>query len=372
MTFKEAMENYRAGTASEEERQFVEQELEKSQLIAEYLDEQWDDKASVPVAPAEEMKQLRKTLRQRNILIVLTSLVLSAALLLGTVYIGIPAAEGLYWDPTAASYAAPYITDLELMLAAYTELFCPELNISNVTAAKRGFAAYDITVQYWDAYRGGESQFVHGSIEKGELGLPMGFLDMCAVNIFDRATYPFFPAREGHLEKIRAELAELPDYIRIVAAVSFPQDKNMEEVLAFQDSLIDGEVGWTAIRTGPLDEQILPLCGMNVFQWGSVRESVNGAYPCFDTKPVEKTPENLETHFKSLLRFSADQARNGTGIPEEYRMGQCYYTDALNYVEENGIYSYGCYVSGTVETFLALIDSGAVSQIRIEDIWISV
>ena len=98
MTFKEAMEHYRAGTASEQERQLVEQELEKSQLIAEYLDEQWDEKAFVPIAPTEEIKQVRKTLRRRNILIVLTSLALSAALLLGAVYIGIPAAEGLYWD----------------------------------------------------------------------------------------------------------------------------------------------------------------------------------------------------------------------------------------------------------------------------------
>lgn len=372
MTFKEAMEHYRAGTASEQERQLVEQELEKSQLIAEYLDEQWDEKAFVPIAPTEEIKQVRKTLRRRNILIVLTSLALSAALLLGAVYIGIPAAEGLYWDPTAASYAAPHITDLELMLAAYTELFCPDINISSATASKIGFGTYDISIRYWNAYRGGDSMFANGTVEKSELCLPAGFLSYCPVNIFDRATYPFFPVREGHLENIHAELAELPDYLTIVAAVSFPEDKNMEEVLAFQDSLIDGQVGWTAIRTGPLDEQILPLCGMNVFQWGSVREAANGAYPCFDTKPVEITPENLEMHFKSLLRFSADQSRNGTGIPEEYRMGRCYYTDALNYVEENGIYSYGCYVCGTPETLLALIDSGAVSQIWIEDIWISI
>jgi len=372
MTFKEAMEHYRAGTASEEERQLVEQELEKSQLIAEYLDDQWDEKVSVPGAPTEEMKQVRKTLRRRNILIVLTSLVLSAALLLGAVYIGIPAAERLYWDPAISNYGSPYITDLELMLAAYTELFCPDVNVSNVTATKRGFAAYAITVQYWDTYRGGDGHFAIGTIEKGELSLPMGFLDMCAVNIFDRATYPFYPAREGYLEEIRAELEELPDYLTIVAAVSFSEDKSMEEVLAFQDSLIDGQVGWTAIRTGPLDEQILPLCGMNLYQWGSVREAVNEVYPCFDTKPVEITPENLETHFKSLLRFSADQAEKGTGIPQEYRMGRCFYTDVLSYVEENGMYSYGCFVSGTPETFLALIESGAVSRVWIEDIWISI
>lgn len=372
MTFKEAIEHYRAGTASDEERQLVEQELEKNQLIAEYLDEQWNDQVPVPAAPIEEMKQVRKTLRRRNVLIVLTSLVLTAALLLGTVYIVIPAVETLYWDPAVTSYGTPYSTDLELMLAAYTELFCPDLNISSVTAARSGFAAYDIIIQYWNNHRGGEGHFASGTIDKGELSLPMGFLDMCAVNIFDRATYPFFPAREGHLEEIREKLAELPDYMTIVAAVSFPEDKSMEEILEFNDRLIDGQVGWTAIRTGPLDEQILPLCGMNIFQWGTPRMEANEYYPCLDTKSVEMTPGNLETHFKSLLRFSADQAANGTGIPNEYRIGRCYYTDVLQYVEENGVYSYGGYVSGTPETFLALIESGAVSRVWIEDVWISV
>ena len=372
MTFREAKEHYRAGTASPEERQLVEQELEKSRLISEFLDEQWDEQISVPPASAEEIKQVRQSMRKRNALIVLTSLILAAALLLGTVYIGVPAAERHYWDPTQSSYSNPYVTDLELMLATYTELFCPDINISNVTASKTGFAAYDISIQYWNSYRGGDSSFASATIEKGALTLPTGFLDYCGVNIFDRATYPFYPENEAHHQAVYDKLSELPEYVTVVAAVSFPEDKSMAEVLAIQDRLIDGHVGWTAIRTAPLEEQRLPLCGMNISSWGSVREYANALYPCLDYKATEKTPENLEAHFKSLLRFSADQAEKGTGIPEEYRKNQCFYTDALTYVEENGIYSYGCYVSGTPETFLALLESGTVSQIRILDIWISV
>lgn len=372
MTFREAMEHYRTGTASEEERQLVEQELEKSQLITEYLDEQWDDRITAPVASIEEMKQVRKTLRRRNILIVLTSLILAAALLLGTIYIGIPAVESLYWNPAATSYGTPHSTDLELMLATYAELFCPDININSVTASKKGFAAYDISIQYWNAYRGGDNLFANGTIEKGELSLPIGLLSQVPVNIFDRATYPFVAAEESRRQAVYDKLSDLPEYVTVVAAVSFPEDKSIEEILAFQDSLIDGHVGWTAIRTSPLDKQMLPLCGMNIYRWGTSRTEANEYYAYLDTKSVEITPENLETHFKSLLRFSADQVEQGTGIPEEHRMGQCYYTDVLKYVEENGIYSYGCYVSGTPETFLALIKSGSISQVWIEDIWISV
>lgn len=370
MTFKEALNHYRAGTASEEERQLVEQELEKSRLIAEYLDEQWDDQIIAPIAPVEEMKQVRKTLRRRNILIVLTSLILSAVLLLGTVCIGIPAVESLYWNPATTGYGTPYSTDLELMLAAYAELFCPDINIAGVTECKTGFATYDISIQYWNTYRGDDCLFTNGTIEKSELCLPMGFMSPVSVNLFDRATYPFYAAEESGQQAVYDKLSQLPAYVTVVAAVSFPEDQNVEELLAFQDSLMDGYVGWTAIRTGPLDEQLLPLCGMNISHWGTLRREVNQYYACFDMKSVEITSENLETHFQSLLRFSADQVGRGTGIPQESPTGQGYYTDVLKYVGENGIYSYGCYVIGTPETFLALIESGSVSQVWIEDLWI--
>ena len=372
MTFKDAMEHYRAGTATEEERQLIEQELEKNRLITEYLDEQWDDTDSTTISPVEEMNYVRKTLHKRNAMIILTSLVLAAALLLGVIFIGIPAVESLYWDPTAASYDAN-TTDLELTLTAYTELFCPDINLSHVAVEKSGFGKYALSIRYWNSHRGGDTYYTSGTIEKGDLTLPTNFLDYCPVNIFERATYPFYPAQEDHLQTVYEKLSQLPEYVTVVAAVSFPADKSMQELLSFNDDLIKGEVVWTAIRNSPLEEQNLPLCGIGVASWGSVRTQINSDYPCFDIKGETKTPENLETHFKSLLRLSADQLKNGTGISagrSEDRSG--YFNEVLNYVEENGIYSYGCYVIGTPETFLALIESGAVSQIRIEDIWFSV
>ena len=147
MTFKEAMERYRAGTASAEEKQLVEAELEKHSLIAEYLDEQWDETAALVSPPAEEMQRVRKSLRRRNSLVVITSIVLAAALLLAVVLVGIPAAERLYWDPTQPSGVQPDSTDLELMLAAYTELFCPEVNVAGVSANRIGFARYDVSLR---------------------------------------------------------------------------------------------------------------------------------------------------------------------------------------------------------------------------------
>ena len=371
MTFKEAMEHYRAGTATQEERQLVEEELEKSKLIAEYLDAQWDEEAPVPAAPMEEMKQVRKNLRRRNALIVLTSLVLVAALLLGTIYLGIPAAESLYWNPSKNSYNMTYCDDLELMLSAYTELFCPDVNLISATWDRTGFARYDITVQYWDANKGGNSKYAFGTINKGVLDIPQGVLRHCSINIFDRATYPFYPASDGWEKRVREKLEQLPEYMTVTAAVSFPEDKSMEELLAFLDCLENGSIGWIGIRTAEDTEQLLPLCGMNPFSGGVVRSEINSHYPYFDMTAESITPENLEAHFQALLQFSANQVAAGTGIDERYTIHESFYTQVLDYVEENGVYSYGCYVSAAPAAILALIESGAVSSVHIDDVWIA-
>ena len=371
MTFKEAMEHYRAGTATPEERQLVEEELEKSKLIAEYLDAQWEDEVSVPVAPVEEMKQVRKSLRKRNVLIVLTSLVLVAALALATVYIGIPAAESRYWDPAQNSYSMTHYNDLELMLAAYTELFCPGINLIGATSSKTGFAKYDITLQYWDAYQGGDNLYAFGTIDKGVLSIPQGVLRHCTINIFDRATYPFYPVGENWKENVTKKLEQMPEYVTVTAAVSFPEDKSMEELLEFRSSLEQIFVGWVGIRTAPESEQLLPLCGINPFAGGVIRSQINEHYPCFDLKGDYYTPESLTAHFQSLLQLSADQVAAGTGIDERYTIHESIYSQVLDYVAEHGVYSYGCYVSASPAAILALIESGAVSSVHIEDIWIA-
>lgn len=371
MTFKKAMEHYRAGTATQEERQLVEEELEKSKLIAEYWDTQWEEEAPIPAAPVEEMKQVRKNLRRRNALIVLTSLVLAAALLLGTIYLGIPAAESRYWNPSKNSYNMTYCDDLELMLAAYTELFCTDINLVSVASDQSGFARYDITIQYWDANRGGDSHFAFGTIDKGVLDIPQGVLRHCPINIFDRATYPYYPAPENWKKNITEKLKQLPEYMTVTAAISFPKDKSMADLMAFRDSMENGSIGWIGIRTAPETEQLLPLCGMNPFSGGVVRSEINSHYPYFDMTAESITPEKLETHFQALLQFSADQVAAGTGIDERYTIHESYYTQALDYVTENGVYSYGCYVSASPAAILALIESGKVSLVNIEDIWIA-
>ena len=67
MTFRELLDKYRAGQASEEERAMVEAELEKSEAIADYLAEQVEDAlgAAETQAPAGEVRHIQKKVNRR-------------------------------------------------------------------------------------------------------------------------------------------------------------------------------------------------------------------------------------------------------------------------------------------------------------------
>lgn len=369
MDFKTAMNHYRDGTASPEERLLVEEELEKSRLIAEYLDSQWESEATEEV-PGAEMKKVRKSLRKRNALIVLTSLVLAAALLFATVQFAIPALEKQYWDPRTRTL--PEGTwDITLTMNAYSELFSPNQNIYSVGVTRTGFAAYSLSVAQWHRKDHGDISYLTASLDKGELIFPDGFWEFCPANIFERATYPFYFQDEAFDLNVRQTLSQLPDYIEVTAAVSFPEDLSMEELIAFQDSLEDGYVDWVGIRNSEPEEQRYPLCGMKPFSGGLYFEHINESYPYFDIKGMEDTSENFEAHFKALLQYSQDQFASGTGIDAGSYAHDSYYQLSLDYIAQNGVYAYGCFVSGPPQLFLELLDSGTASQIWIQDTRIS-
>ena len=107
-------------------------------------------------------------------------------------------------------------------------------------------------------------------------------------NIFERGCFGFGAFGEEFNEDVYHRLSQLPEYVKVYAAVSFPEDLTMEELIAFSDSLKDGEVCWIGIR----------------------------------------------------------------------------------HVEENGVHTYGCYVTASPKTMLGLLDSGEITQAYLADVWL--
>ena len=319
------------------------------------------------IDPAAELKAIRKKLRIRSVTIILISVLLAAGILLGAIFVVMPAAEKRYWDPKESSYGSQFSEDLELTLAAYGELFTENVNITSVWAERIGFASYNLTIQYADTALGGDSLYTYGTLTKGNLSLPMDFMRNVTLNIFERASYPEYPLDEESKASIREKLEALPDYTRVYVAASFPEDLTMEELLDFQASLKKGIIGWVGIRNSEVDKQRYPLCGMTPFSGGILWENINDSYPYFNIRGEKRTAESLTQHFKSLLQYSIDKETEGKGVGREH---VSYYEDVLEYVEENGVNCYGCYLAASPETVLDLLDRGIINQVWPVDAWI--
>lgn len=384
MEFKTALSHYKDGTANEEERSYIEKELEKAQLIAECLDAPWEHPPITEEVSSSEMKRVRRRLRLRNASVVLTSLILVFAILIGVIQYAIPAVEKQYWNPKQETYVESF-PDLSVALSVYAELFCPTQAVRYVTVQKTGFANYDLSIEMTDTLFSRSKTYYSGNIEKGKMTLPKGIWDLPG-RIFANTDgeIPNTPQNivQEHNDYVCSILASFPDYTEVLAAVSFPKDLSMDELVALEETYQNTcRFGWIAIRASDFEQKVLPLCGMKPSAPSIANfSSLNETYPYFMVNTARFYEEDpgffYEEHFKTLLRFSIDQVNAGTGLTppnwynEDYHPDAGYYEKALAYVEENGVYTYGAYVYATPDTLLEMMEKGIICDITYQDHWI--
>ena len=104
MTFRELLEKYKNGTATEAERSLVEEELEKSEAIADYLAEgleELEEGRGSPSAASAEVRQVKRTVnrRLRRTALWAAAMVLAAALVVQLVVN--PMVSSFYYRPNA-------------------------------------------------------------------------------------------------------------------------------------------------------------------------------------------------------------------------------------------------------------------------------
>lgn len=334
----------------------------------EEMFENWDAPSCLPDMD-KELKAMRANLRRRTWKIILTSVVLVIAILFAAVRYVIPALEKQYWDPNTQTYCK-YTNDLTLALAAYSELFTPFQIIDHAYGTRTGFATYSVSIHQWD-YAHNSLQGFTASLKQGDLTFPAGFWNYCPANVFERAGYPVYENDAEFHRNVREDLERLPDYILVEAAVSFPEDKSMEDIARLQEALDEGFLEWVAVRTCSMDTQMYPLMGMKPYAGGLILDEANEYYPYFDIK-LNDDPEYFDEHFKALLQFSLDHLTSGTSIDRVDDAERYQYEEALAYVEENDVYSYGAYIIAPASELLALLDSGDASQIWPREAWIDI
>lgn len=316
--------------------------------------------------PEAEMKQIRRSIRNKNLKIISLSVLLAAALMWICINLIIPAAEAFYWNPYEITHGSN--TDLDVTLHAYTELFTPGYNTFGASYRHSGFAGYDLEVQVHSTAR---NQIVSakGALKKNILSMDQQFFTpMNKYYPFVRQHIPDYTPYAMDIDALRQRLSALPEYIRLEATIEFPSDLSMEELMTFREEQSNLLITWVAVRCAEASEPIAPLLGMDPFTGGGYYDGFLMTYRYFSASQISE-PAHLAQHFKSRLQYYIDQLEKGQGF---YRYDTQTLNNILTYVEENGVYCYGCVAAASPQTLLALLDEGIVCNITPVDCWIDI
>lgn len=336
--------------------------------------ENWELSPPLP-DDVEELKKMRRSLRRRNGKTILTSILLVIVLLLGTLQFAIPAVEKLYWDPTVCTYLED-VPDLELTMSVYNELFGHGQLLMQTEIRKTGFASYSINAYFleWESLNRLTSlSYRSASLEQNQWNADPNFwLDIQRGIILRDPSTLDDDLRTQHQQQVAERLQELPDYIQILASLTFSHDLSMKQFQIFTDQYSSQQANfiWAVLRTG---EKATPACGIHLSEYNSSRYQPatwkDTPYPDLFPDRTNWSWKTMEQHVYSMLQFSAYQTGLGTGIVPSWT-DSSYYQRVLAYMQENGVQTYGCYLIATPEVLLEMLESGAIAYLHLEEAWI--
>lgn len=410
MTFKDKLKRFKEGNVTEEEREYIEKELEKYESIEEYYleeisDQFFDEESRIaPLGSKEnETKDIKKVVNRRLGKVVLTS-VLIVILLYIVIFYGVSnIIDHFYYDPTIVSQQEDNdnpTTDFYFDMQAYTSLNMPGYSIASFTSQRsNGFGRYEMGYSLRDLFENKEAlHFVN--LSRGHLtlaydgifgpqrqfGLSEGF-DMLHFPFPDEASDKAIVMRNEVVnqqnETTLEYLNELNDLSYISMNIAFDEDLTMDEFQVLREEHPNLDFKWVGVRTTEpgtrwSDEQPMHLIGFNPNfndEPSSDKRPNPELYPYFNlidvmeevSIPADEFPKVYNTHFKSRLTYLRDQEE----FVEIFDFNPAkidFYNHSLDYIEENGVETYGVLVYGAAEDFLENIDELPYDTLYINDV----
>lgn len=358
MGFEAAFEHYQNGIANEEETALVEQELKKARLIEAFLAEE-----TLPPLPnleeeaAEEVKAVKRRLSRRTGKIVLGTAALVLAVLMLAQWVVFPALNRRVYREEAG------LSEFDAFMQVYTSLHIPRAVYTGSGARDTGFGTQTVQMQFWDDE--GESVQVQAELKMGRLGTLSGEVEGLVNAGYRNAGHFRFDEREGgsweaeERQKTMEALAQLPEYIRVTAAVTLGEDLSLEELTA----LLKGEnlQGLERISAAlPTNNGGQPIY-LDLTPGGLHLGELNGDYPQLQCGSRENG--DLQTHLESELAYLADHPALARWL-NEYAEHPCMGYDAmLEDIRTNGVSVRGLYVTASPAELLELWETGLVSYL---------
>ncbi len=374
MNFKDIFEKYKNKTASEEEIKYVEDEIEKNSIINDYLNEQSQLDLDIPIDKEgeEELKNIKKSIRKRSSSLVFIAVVLVILLLTTYNIFSKPLLNQTFYNPMKRTYS-DYSYDIDVCLDVINELHFPGLlNGGNIAIENTGVGDYNFTLIRNNMLTG-TREYIPFTISKGKISSPYSFWAYPSINIFTRGTMPFY-SFPTDMDKMKEYLKGLPDYINVKAYISFDYDLSMSELSDIFNNNKNIYFAWAGIRNSEEDIQKIPLIGFETAGSGIFYENINTIYPNFELseemrKNNKATGELYESHFKSLLNFQIDnedflKALKALGN----NLDSDYYKSILDYVNKNGVKTYGVVAIGSASEILKFYENKYICGIYINDL----
>jgi phage gp37-like protein len=362
MSFKDSFDRYKNGNATEEERRFVEEEIDKNILITEYLEEKSAFKdymeTEIVDAPETEFIDVKRSLRRRNGKLVALSVCVVLCFTLLYHFVFIPLGSLLFYNPS--SYVTIHddsmgetvqINTLADAAISFYELHHPSLRVGGAYTQRTGLGTYEAEL-YGQSYFGGSST-INRAIRYGKVNE-----DLVSWSVLRNASIPYeiFSEDENRHRKYDEEWQAVTDKLK-----ELPQGVNVEISLTFDRELTAEEMSELINR--------YPLIHIS---WAGVETGVNDTWLCsgFDPFYVMESDEKIDAkrlkeHFLALIQTQIDHSDFTKMLNQRY-IQPSYYKEVKNYVESNGLKVYGLVLSGSAKEILGMLDQENVIWAQIE------
>lgn len=384
-SYKELFTKYKEGAATVEERQQVEEELERFEALSQYLEEEFHDgsleeKMNEPVP--KEVLDVEKLVKRRLREVMLKGALLSL-LLLGLIFYGLsPLVSTFFYNPMNESLSSVE-KDVSIDLAVLSELTMPEYASSSVYVEAKGFGSYQMRYSITDLFDQNslvtEKIVVRGSVVE------------TLNSLYDREPLFITPLEimreEKESRKQREDIIELLSGLGSTnygsVSVLFKNSLSMEELREFQTRYENIRLQWVAVENGqgvqtsslvtgfsPLgsrrsahlfsDETLLKeYPGLHLLDW-----LVHQGERSEDGASLEA--EGYEKHYEALLYYALDR-KSEISVHSERLKETEVLEESAAYVEEHGVRTYGVLLDGTVEDLLVLLEDEAVEWMEIKE-----
>ncbi|RGU95866.1 hypothetical protein DWW31_02510 [Clostridium sp. AF15-17LB] len=389
MNYEERFRKYVKGEIGEEEKARIEEDLNKTRVLLEYLDSSMDETLyAEEEGPAGEENNGRaekgwayNEMGRRISRAVNRKLrhyaVLTGAVVLLLVFLAIyalsPVMDAIYYNPSSPRESQP---PLDLNMAVYMELVCGDKGFASVNVRPEGYGRHSLDVQTQ----------INGRISHHYLELNKNHLywtDMSwnqpdlpgnafTYSVEDRETFAGTTAEEAAVK-----LRGLSESMVVRAALSFKETKDTEQLAAFMKKY-SGEYLYVPFETYEGQRGTMSgYMGYRPDAAGYVRTDSydQQRYPYLDLAQYEEEGEIdadvLTQHVTSMLAYMKDNEAFGqifaSVVPGENVFDRQQYEGALDYVQKNGVNGYGVVVNAGRDELLQMLSDPDVDGIYLID-----